>query len=86
MNQQKQGLRTVQRQLEEAQEKSGQFDQVEQLLGEREPWLEQMSKFVRHWQMLSNLMDASAQLAELQAALEKARDYMVALRRRFEAA
>ncbi|MFK0270141.1 alpha-xenorhabdolysin family binary toxin subunit B [Pseudomonas asiatica] len=86
LNQQKQGLRTVQRQLEEAQEKSGQFDQVEQLLGEREPWLEQMSKFVRHWQMLSNLMDASAQLAELQAALEKARDYMVALRRRFEAA
>lgn len=86
LNQQTQTLRTVQRQLEEAQGKSGQFNHVEELLGKRSPWVEQADKFVCHWQKISSAIAAAAQLTELQAALETARDYLAALRRRFEMA
>ncbi len=86
VNEQKETLRAVQKQLAEAQQKSGQYDDVETLLMERAPWVEQANKFVSHWQMLSRAIEASVQLPVLHSALEEARDYLLALRRRFEMA
>lgn len=86
LDQQKLTLLELQRQLETALAKSGQFAGVDELLAQREPWLAQANKFVVHWQAVSAKTQAATEQRALQAALENARDYLVAVRRRFEAA
>lgn len=86
LEQQKQVLQKTQQQLEKAQYMSEQFTSVDSLLGQREPWVAQASKFNSGWQALARKLDNATQPQALRSALESVRDYLVALRRCFEAA
>lgn len=86
LKEQKQLLVHLKRQMKAAEASIAQFDSVEELLAQRAPWLEQTKKFVSRWQVLAESIRAATQTSVLQAALEAARDYLLVLRRRFEAA
>lgn len=75
----------LQQQLKKAEHETGQFASVEELLENRTPWLEQAGKFTDAWQVHYNALSASTTPETLGAALGQARDYLLALRRRFEA-
>ncbi|WP_177334242.1 alpha-xenorhabdolysin family binary toxin subunit B [Pseudomonas sp. NBRC 111124] len=74
----------LRQQLDQAQQTTGQFNSVQELLEKRAPWLEEASKFINAWQVHESALNASSTSA-LESALRQARDYLLALRRRFEA-
>lgn len=78
-------LKQLQEQQEKAQQTAGQFYSVQELLEKRTPWVEEASKFSDAWQVHERALNASTTQA-LESALRQARDYLLALRRRFEAA
>lgn len=78
-------LNHFRQQLHKAEQTTGQFDSVKELLEKRTPWVEQASKFIDAWQVHERALNASTTPA-LESALRQARDYLLALRRRFEAA
>lgn len=82
----KQTLHTLQAQLKAAEEKCGHFRGVDELLLLRAPWVDQGNRFVSRWQMLWGPLNDATQVSELLAALKSARDYLVDVRREFEAA
>ncbi len=75
----------LQQQLEKAEHEAGQFASVAELLENRTPWLEEAGKFTDAWQVHYNALSASTTPEALGAALGQARDYLLALRQRFEA-
>ncbi|MFP3404873.1 alpha-xenorhabdolysin family binary toxin subunit B [Pseudomonas sp. SIMBA_065] len=82
---QKRTLDHLRQQLKKAEHEAGQFASVEELLENRTPWLEQAGKFTDAWQVHCDALSASTTPEALGAALGQARDYLLALRRRFEA-
>jgi len=75
----------LRQQLEKAQQTAVQFGSVEELLEKRIAWVDQAGKFIDAWQVHDCALNASTEPEALESALRHARDYLLALRRRFEA-
>jgi len=77
-------LNQLRQQLDKAELTSDQFESVRRLLESRIPWMAQANKFMDAWQVHERALNATTQPA-LESALRQARDYLLALRRGFEA-
>jgi hypothetical protein len=75
----------LRKELEQTQQASAQFDCVEELLAKRTPWVEQAGKFIEAWQVHERALVVATGAETLESALRHVRDYLLALRRRFEA-
>ncbi|NIE75066.1 hypothetical protein F3J45_11535 [Pantoea sp. Ap-967] len=85
LNEQRITLEQIQLQLSKEQAGQLQYESIEQLLAERQTWLQQVNRFCDSWKALSQTVAAATQPPALKSALEEVRDYLVSVRRAIEA-
>ncbi|WDY59051.1 alpha-xenorhabdolysin family binary toxin subunit B [Pseudomonas sp. PSKL.D1] len=76
--------RELELKLGQAEEALTQFDNANEFLEKRKPWVVQAEKFAGSWQAHEQALSKTKECESLQIALTNARDYLLALRRHFE--
>ena len=85
LEREKQNLRALEKQLQQKNETIDQYQRAQELLGLRQQWLGQAALFTQGWSSTDNTLRNSHEGTRLLAALGQARDYLLAVRRAFEA-